>query len=99
VMDRTSQYVLNCYSEPSRAFSYRGPMQPRFTVAMSGAGILSLALAGQPKHPAAIAAGETLSQQPFHIRMPRCYYGCYYGTQAPAPSVGNSSEAVYCIVG
>jgi hypothetical protein len=95
VMDRTSQYVLYCYSEPSRSFSYRGPMQPRFTVAMSGAGILSLALAGQPKHPAAIAAGETLSRQLFHIRMPRCYYGCYYATQAAAQLGGTTWVTVY----
>jgi hypothetical protein len=95
VMDRTSQYVVYCYSEQARAFSYRGPMQPRFTVAMSGAGILSLALAGQPSHPFAVAAGETLSRQPFHARMPRCYYACYYATQAAAQLGGTTWVSVY----
>jgi hypothetical protein len=95
VMDRTSRYVMYCYSEQARAFSYRGPMQPRFTTAMTGAGILSLALAGQPNHPYAIAAGETLSRDQFHARMPRCYYACYYATQAAAQLGGQTWISVY----
>lgn len=95
VMDRTSQYVVYCYNDSARAFSYRGPMQPRFTAAMTGAGILSLALAGQPSHPCAIAAGETLSRQQFTAGMPRCYYACYYATQAAAQLSGKTWIAVY----
>lgn len=95
VMDRTSQYVVYCYSQPARAFSYRGPMQPRFTVAMTGAGILSLALAGQPNHPCAVAAGETLAHQQFSSGMPRCYYACYYASQAAAQLGGTTWISVY----
>jgi|SoiMethySBSTD1v2_1073268.scaffolds.fasta_scaffold402556_2 hypothetical protein len=95
VMDRTTKYVEYCYSEPGRSFSYRGPMQPRFTVAMTGAGILSLALAGKPSHPFAVAAGETLSKQVFTAQMPRCYYGCYYATQAAAQLGGQTWISTY----
>lgn len=95
VMDRTSVYVLSCYSEPARAFSYRGPMQPRITTAMTGAGILSLALAGKPNHPYAVIAGQTLSRQQFSVQMPRCYYACYYATQAAAQLGGTTWVAVY----
>jgi hypothetical protein len=62
---------------------------------MTGAGILSLALAGQPNHPYAIAAGDTLSRQQFSARMPRCYYACYYATQAAAQLGGTTWVAVY----
>ena len=95
VMDRIVQYIVYCYSEQMRAFSYRGAMQPRFTAAMTGAGILSLALAGQPTHPCAVAAGETLSQQTFNRQLPRCYYACYYSTQAAAQLAGRSWIAIY----
>jgi hypothetical protein len=38
-MDRTSEDVVQCYSEPARFFTYRGPSQARLFVAVSGAGI------------------------------------------------------------
>lgn len=95
VMDRSSKYVMYCYSEQHRAFSYRGPLQPRFTTAMTGAGILSLSLAGQPSHPYAIAAGQTLAREQFYARMPRCYYACYYATQAAAQLGGQTWISVY----
>jgi hypothetical protein len=95
VMDRTSKYVLYCYSDTARTFNYRGPLQPRYTVAMTGAGILSLALAGQPSHPSAIAAGETLTRHQFTFGMSRCYYGCYYATQAAAQLGGTTWVTVY----
>ena len=95
VMDRTSEYVVQCYSQPTRTFTYRGPAQPRPSVAMTGAGILSLALAGKPTHPCALAAAESLARETFDARTYRCYYACYYATQAAAQIAGETWRTVY----
>jgi hypothetical protein len=95
IMDRVSNYVVQCYVESAQTFTYRGLMQPRESVAMTGAGILSLALAGKPDHPYAISASQKLVRERFFPQMPRCYYACYYATQAAAQESGNTWVSVY----
>jgi len=84
-------YVLRCWNEPQGIFYYkRTGSETRWSRGMVGAGILCLALGGQPDSRISARAGDWLLSQPFTQfgqtlgSGDRFFYSTYYCSQAMA---------------
>lgn len=95
VMDRVANYVLRCYSRGSGGFSYQAG-GVRQGLAMTGAGVLCLALAGHASHEAVRASAQTIVAEEFEGNIARWpYYTCYYVSQAGAQLGGETWVTIY----
>ena len=90
-VDDAIGYVLRCWEEPSGIFYYKkSGSEQRWSRGMVGAGVLSLALAGQHKTRIAQRAGDWLLARPFQRfgetvgGGDRFFYSAYYCSQAMA---------------
>ena len=90
-VDDAVAYVLRCWEEPQGIFYYKkSGSEQRWSRGMVGAGVLSLALAGQHQTRIAQRAGEFLLTRPFQRfgesvgGGDRFYYSAYYCSQAMA---------------
>lgn len=90
-IDDAVRYVVNCWEETQGVFYYRkAGSERRWSRGMVGAGILSLAMAGQHEQPIAQRAGNWLLSYPFRgfgERVgsgDRFFYSTYYCSQAMA---------------
>lgn len=90
VIDEGMTYVMACYQPQRRGFSYLSdkPGRPP-TRAMSGAGVLSLSMAGMHRTPVALEAGQSILaydfaryNQPQFDGSDRYHYGAFYCTLA-----------------
>jgi squalene cyclase len=89
-IDEAVAYVLRCWNDRQGLFYYRRAGDSRWSRGMVGAGILSLALAGQHETAVAQRAGDWLLSQPFRSYGEqvgggdRFFYSTYYCSQAMA---------------
>lgn len=90
-IDEAVGFVLNCWDERQGVFYYRkSGGERRWSRGMVGAGILSLAMAGQHEKPIAQHAGNWLLSYPFRRfgervgSGDRFFYSTYYCSQAMA---------------
>jgi hypothetical protein len=90
-IDEAVAYVLRCWDERSGIFYYqKAGSTVRWSRGMVGAGILSLALAGQHDSPVAQRAGDWIVGHPFRAFGERVgggdrfFYSTYYCSQAMA---------------
>ncbi|MCC7377009.1 MAG: terpene cyclase/mutase family protein [Verrucomicrobiales bacterium] len=97
------EYVRRCFVPERAVFNYAlvGEGDIRSSRGMVGAGILSLALAGQHRSDMALQAGEWLAQRPFQgfgstigLR-DRFFYSAYYCSQAMAQLGGRYWKEFY----
>lgn len=100
-IDEGTAYVLRCYEPRSGQFWYAlQGVEHVTTRAMTGAGILSLSLAGRHDTPMARAAGDWLLEHPFVVyekvgRNDRFFYGGFYCSQAMFQLGGRYWSAFY----
>jgi hypothetical protein len=100
-VDDAVGYVLRCWEETQGIFYYKkSGNEQRWSRGMVGAGVLSLAMAGQHQTRVAQRAGDWLLSRPFQRfgetvgGGDRFYYSAYYCSQAMASwedVIGNSS--------
>jgi hypothetical protein len=96
-------YVHRCWNPGAQMFNYvaNGRGGPAASRSMTGAGILSLAMAGEHNSPMALAAGEWLVAHPYNglgnLIGPydRFYYSTYYCSQAAAQLGGRYWEKIF----
>ncbi|MEY2600273.1 MAG: hypothetical protein RLZZ142_2532 [Verrucomicrobiota bacterium] len=103
LMEAIGQYALRCYDAPMRSFRYGHSHRLKTpSVAMTGAGILCLALAGTPSVKEALDGAAMIAEQDFrnpatfqshHRNWP--YYTCYYASQAAAQLGGTLWKTIY----
>jgi prenyltransferase beta subunit len=101
-MDEAIGFVKRCWDPPSGMFNYmaiEGGISP--TRGTTGAGILSLSMAGMHNTPMARAAGDWLVRHPyryfgeFYGTWDKYYYSAYYCSQAAAQLGGRYWEKIY----
>jgi len=90
-VDEAVSYVLRCWEETAGVFYYKkSGSDQRWSRGMVGAGVLSLAMAGQHQTRVAQRAGDWLLAHPFRGfgetvgRGDRFFYSSYYCSQAMA---------------
>jgi hypothetical protein len=97
-------FVKRCFDPVEGTFRYglRGHEARQFSRSITGAGILSCALAGKHSDPDVQAAGEWLLQHPFPAyrsndfhRDGPYFYGIFYGTQASYQLGGDAWSKYY----
>jgi len=96
-------YVRSLWDEQTGMFNYARSESGGFGAkrAMTGAGILSLSMAGQHQTPMALAAGDWLLKHPFTrfgeltSARDRFFYGAYYCSQAMAQLGGRYWERFF----
>lgn len=79
---------------PQGGFGYMGAGD--ITATRTATGVLALAMLGRHRHPAAIAGGDYLLQNPFNnTNQVFYYYGVYYGSQAANQLGGKYWTGIY----
>jgi len=102
-MDEAIAYVRRLWDPNTGSFNYElyDAIGPRNSRGMTGAGVLSLSMAGQHQTPIALAAGDWLLAHPFKRfgELPtvrdRFFYGAYYCSQAMAQLGGRYWEQFF----
>jgi len=104
-VDEAVAYVRRLWDPTTGAFNYElydnPAVGPRISRAMTGAGILSLSLAGQHQTLMARSAGDWLLAHPFKVfgehvpERDRFFYGAYYCSQAMAQLGGRYWEQFF----
>jgi hypothetical protein len=96
-------YVRRCWNPEKRMFNYiaNGNGGPAASRGMTGAGIVSLSMAGEHDSPMARAAGDWLVAHPYRSLgelfgpYDRFYYSAYYCSQAAVQLGGHYWEKIY----
>jgi hypothetical protein len=102
-MDDGISYVHRCWDPEKSMFDYvaNGNGGPAPSRGMTGAGIVSLSMAGQHNTPMALAAGDWLVAHPYgsmgdlYGPYDRFYYSAYYCSQAAAQLGGHYWEKIF----
>ena len=102
-MDEGVAYVRRCWDPESHMFNYiaNGNGGPAASRGMTGAGIVSLSMAGEHNTPIARAAGDWLVAHPYGRigdlwgGYDRFYYSAYYCSQAAAQLGGHYWEKIF----
>ncbi len=102
-MDEGVAYVRRCWDPSRRMFNYiaNGKGGPAASRGMTGAGIVSLSMAGEHNTPIARAAGDWLVAHPYGSfselvgSYDRFYYSAYYCSQAAAQLGGHYWEKIF----
>lgn len=103
-MDEAVDYVRRCYDSRTGSFCYalRSYGRSSFSRSMAGAGVVSLALAGQHKTEMAQRAGQFVARNPFDrfnrgnlTNEDRFFYGAFYCSQAMFQIGGKDWEQFY----
>ena len=104
-IDAAVAYVQRCYVPHRGTFCYATDGRDSFSRSMAGAGILSLALAGQHDTEMAKSAGRFLLEHPFDrfnrgnlTAEDRFYYGAYYSSQAMFQLGGDYFKKFYPVL-
>lgn len=105
LIDEAVGYVRRCYDAQDRIFWYALRGRERVTTrAMTGAGILSLSLAGRHNTPEAQAAGDWVLAHPFNRYLERVgthdrfFYGAFYCSQAMYQLGGRHWQSFYPVL-
>jgi hypothetical protein len=102
-MDDGIAYVRRCWDPQTGMFNYiaNGNGGPAASRGMTGAGIVSLSMAGEHNTPMALAAGDWLVAHPYgsmgslYGPYDRFYYSAYYCSQAAAQLGGRYWEKIF----
>lgn len=104
-IDEAVTFVERCYDPNQHFFWYALRGREKVTTrAMTGAGILSLSLAGRHNTPQAMAAGDWVLAHPFNKYMQRSgihdrfFYGAFYCSQAMYQLGGKYWEQFYPVL-